>query len=105
MPLLKREPEVSAVDPFGIHLNGSPWVVAYLRSRQEKLFARFVSERGVPFYLPQYEKRIWRSGRTFVSRLPLFPGYVFLRVLREQRIDALRSGVVVRLIDAPDQEV
>ena len=57
--------------------------MAHLRSRQEKLLARYLREREIPFYLPQMEKRSRRSGRTFVSYLPLFAGYVFFRGERE----------------------
>ena len=79
------------------------WWVAHLRSRQEKVLARHLRERNVPFYLPQMEKRVRRAGRTFVSYLPLFSGYVFFRGGRDERLQALRSPVVVNVLEPKDQ--
>jgi hypothetical protein len=68
---LKREPDAF---PEAIFDMTDPWWVAHLRSRQEKVLARYLREYEIPFYLPQMQKRIRRSGRTFVSYLPLFSG-------------------------------
>ncbi len=100
MPILKREPDAY---PESIFEMTDPWWVAHLRSRQEKLLARYLREHQVPFYLPQMEKRIRRSGRTFVSYLPLFAGYVFFRGSREERLRALKSNVVVNILEPSDQ--
>jgi transcription antitermination factor NusG len=81
----------------------SPWFVAHTRSRQEKRLVRSIEAQRVPFYFPQREKRTRRAGRTFVSHLPLFPGYVFFRGAARERAAVLRSRLVVRLIDAPSQ--
>jgi len=104
MPLLKREPDVFPESLFDSP-GGAPWIVAHVRSRQEKVLARFLSPIGVPFYAPQREKRTRRQGRNFVSYLPLFPGYVFLRAGAAERARVWRSNVVVRMIDVPDQDL
>ena len=104
MPLLKREPDVFPESLFASP-GGAPWTVAHVRSRQEKVLARFLSPIGIPFYAPQREKRARRNGRNFVSYLPLFPGYVFLRAAAEERAQIWRSNVVVRMIDVPDQDL
>ncbi len=102
MPLLKREEEIHPQALFELPPEGWPWWVAHVRSRQEKRLARHLAGRDVPFYLPLYEKRSRRSGRSLVSFLPLFPGYVFLRGLDRERREALRSSVVVRFLRVPD---
>jgi len=102
MPLLKREPDVFPEDLFGPECR-EPWVVAHVRSRQEKVLARHLQSVAVPHFAPQREKRVRRAGRKFTSYLPLFPGYVFLRASAEQRTLAWRSNVVVRLIEVSDQ--
>jgi len=104
MPLLKREPDLFPEGLFGAP-GEAPWLVAHVRSRQEKVLARFLSSIGVPFYAPQREKRTRRHGRSFVSYLPLFPGYVFLRAGGEERARVWGSNVVVRMIDVPDQDL
>jgi transcription antitermination factor NusG len=103
MPLLKREVEISHPDLFELSEAEHPWWVGRTRSRQEKALARILLPLGVPFYVPQRQKTIRRSGRTRVSYLPLFPGYVFFRGAGEQRLAALRSGFIVGLLDVPDQ--
>lgn len=100
MPILKREPDAFPESIFDL---AQPWWVAHLRSRQEKVLARYLREHDIPFYLPQMEKKVRRSGRTFISYLPLFSGYVFFRGEREQRLKAVRSNVIVNVLEPPDQ--
>ena len=100
MPILKREPDAFPETIFEIN---EPWWVAHVKSRQEKALARYLREHKVPFYLPQMEKRVRRSGRTLVSYLPLFSGYLFFRGGRDERLDALKSNVIVNILAPTDQ--
>lgn len=104
MPILKSEPDRFPADVFELAREDHPWSVAHVRSRQEKALARELAQSNVPFYLPQAERRIRRSGRTFVSHHPLFGGYVFLRANRSQFDRAFRTNAVVRIIQVTDQE-
>jgi transcription antitermination factor NusG len=105
MPLLPKETEVFPEDLFDLPVNRKPWLVVHVRSRQEKLLARHLVRSGIPFYLPQIEKKTKRGGRTFRSYAPLFPGYVFLRGGPEARDSAWRSDVAANVIDVEDQDV
>jgi transcription antitermination factor NusG len=100
MPILKREPDAF---PESVFEMDEPWWVAHLRSRQEKLLARYLRDHEIPFYLPQMEKRVRRKGRTLISYLPLFPGYVFFRGGRNEKVLALKSNVIVSVLDPADQ--
>ena len=100
MPILKREPDLFPDDIFSLD---SPWYVAHVRSRQEKAFSRYLAQFGVPYYLPQMEKRVRRGGRTIVSFLPLFSGYAFFRGNQDAAARALRSNLVANLLTPPDQ--
>jgi transcription antitermination factor NusG len=100
MPVLKHEADTYPPGLFELEM---PWLVAHVRSRQEKALARYLHSFGVPFYLPQMEKRIRRAGRTVVSFLPLFGGYLFFRGAAEERLRAQRSDLVVSVLEAPDQ--
>jgi transcriptional antiterminator RfaH len=100
MPLLKREPDVFPESLFDL---SGPWWVAHLRSRQEKAFARYLRDFEIPYYLPQMEKRVRREGRTLVSYLPLFSGYVFFRGGKAETSRALRSHLIANLLEPPDQ--
>jgi transcription antitermination factor NusG len=100
MPILKREPDAY---PESIFDMTEPWWVAHLRSRQEKVLARYLRDHEIPYYLPQMEKRVRRSGRTLVSYLPLFAGYVFFRGERQDKVSALKSNVIVSVLEPLDQ--
>jgi transcription antitermination factor NusG len=104
VPILKREVDLVPCHLFELSRNEHPWWVAYVRSRQEKKLARHLTEQAVGFYLPQFEKRTRRAGRTFVSCLPLFPGYLFFRGGAEARRTALRSNLLVDVLGVLDQE-
>jgi transcription antitermination factor NusG len=105
MPLLKREPEIYPPRVFDLALGDAPWWVAHVRSRQEKALARFLRPLEVAFYLPQREHRVRRAGRTFVSFLPLFQGYLFFRGSAADRLAALRSDLIVKVLDVLDQDL
>jgi len=105
MPILKLEPDLFPDDIFTMSVRERPWWVAHVRSRQEKALARYLKHFHVPFYLPLRERRIRRSGRTYTSHLPLFASYVFMRGSRDDRVDALRSELVVRMLDVEDQRL
>jgi transcription antitermination factor NusG len=105
MPLLKSNIDLFPASLFELPERDFPWWVAHVRSRQEKALARNLFPLEVPFYLPQREKRIRRAGRAFVSYLPLFPGYLFFRGSAAQRSAALRSNLIVKILDVTDQSL
>ena len=105
VPVLRLEADHFPADLFRLGVAEFPWWVAHTRSRTEKVLARHLDASRIPFYLPLGERRIRRSGRSFVSHLPFFPGYVFLRGGAESRREALHSGVVVRILEVMDQNL
>jgi transcription antitermination factor NusG len=105
VPLLQREADHFPEDIFRLSVTDFPWGVAHVKSRTEKALARYLAALRIPFYLPVGERRARRCGRNLVSYLPFFPGYVFLRGKSESRAAAMRSGVVVRLLDVSDQDL
>jgi transcription antitermination factor NusG len=105
MPLLPKEVELFPDELFALPASSLPWHVAHVRSRQEKVLARRLLEREIPFYVPQIERVAERSSRRFRSYVPLFGGYVFFRGESGATETALRSGVTVRVIRVDDQEL
>src|SRR5450830_1561830 len=103
MPFLRREPDLFPEGLFDLPVERHPWWVAHVKSRQEKVLARHLQPLGIPYYLPQREQKIRRAGRSFVSYLPLFPGYLFSRGTDDDRYAALRSNLVAQVIDVVDQ--
>lgn len=82
---------------------GCGWVAFYTLSRREKDLMRKLEAASVPFYAPLVKRRL-RSpgGRTRVSHVPLFPGYVFSLVDDEQRRTALATNTVARWLPIGD---
>jgi len=102
---LKRGPEVYPQGLFDLPPTDLPWTVAHTRSRQEKALVRHLAPLETAFYLPQYERLVWRGGRRLASYIPLFPGYVFLRADAASRAVVFRSGLVVRLLEVRYQDL
>jgi transcription antitermination factor NusG len=103
MPILKQENEIFPDNLFDLPISGAPWEIAHLRSRQEKTVARVLLDGGIPFYLPQIKQTTKRSGRSMVSHLPLFPGYIFLRRAKGLRETLWRTSAIANMIEVPDQ--
>ncbi len=81
-----------------------PWMVLHTKSRQEKAVARFLAAAGSRYYLPLIDRVNVIRGRKLVSRIPLFPSYVFLSGDLEDGYAAVATKRVCRLIQVRDQE-
>lgn len=103
MPILRKETEIFPDHIFDLPTSDAPWEIAHLRSRQEKTVARLLLNDGMPFYLPLIKQTSERSGRKFVSYLPLFPGYIFLRRVDRLRQTLWRTSAVTSMIEVSDQ--
>ena len=74
------------------------WYAAYICSKHEKRVAEQFSQKSLEHFLPQYESmRRWKDRRVKL-RLPLFPGYVFVRLALRDRLRVLETPSVVRLV-------
>lgn len=82
------------------------WVVAHLKSRQEKKFASDLMRAGIPYYLPLVEKRTRRrdNGKLRKSILPLFPGYVAVAAPEDRWSELFEYHRVANLIPVLDQD-
>ena len=104
MPILRRESDMFPDSLFDMSTAEAPWEIAHLRSRQEKAVARLLGDARMPFYLPQIQEKKSISGRTFISHLPLFPGYIFLRRVDGVRQTLWRTSAVANMLEVADQE-
>jgi transcription antitermination factor NusG len=78
--------------------NDGSWYVTCTSPRHEKCVAHQLEERGISSFLPLYSSvRRWKDRRKILE-LPLFPGYVFVRMNPENRISILRLPGVLGLI-------
>ncbi len=82
------------------------WWIAHTKPRQEKALARDIANSSGSYFLPMFEATRRSKGRSWKAVLPLFAGYVFICCDGEdQRLAALKTNRVVRLIEVADQEL
>src|SRR5260221_4952687 len=76
----------------------SQWYAVYTCARHEKRVAQQFALKRVESYLPLYDAlHRWKDRRVHVQ-LPLFPGYVFVRIALQDRLKVLEVPSVVRLV-------
>jgi transcription antitermination factor NusG len=74
------------------------WYAAYTRANHERRVAHQLAERGVEYFLPQYESvRKWKD-RNVRLQMPLFPGYVFIHLALQNRLNVLQVPGVACLV-------
>src|SRR5579864_4826094 len=74
------------------------WYAAYTSANHEKRVAEQLAQRSVEHFLPLYQSvRRWKDRRMNVQ-LPLFPGYVFVRLALRDRLQVLRTPGVAQLV-------
>jgi transcription antitermination factor NusG len=78
------------------------WYVLFVRSNQEKRVAHSLDRRGVEHFLPCYSSlRHWKDRRIRLE-MPLFPGYVFIRLPFVERLLALTVANVISVVGRKD---
>src|SRR5579864_1740010 len=74
------------------------WYAAYTCANHEKRVAAEMGARDVEHFLPLYSSvRRWKDRRVKLE-LPLFPGYVFVRLALCNRLRVAQIPSVVRLV-------
>ena len=77
----------------------SSWFAAFTYPRHEKRVEQYLAQREVEHYLPVYRSpRKWRNGLKVVLDLPLFPGYIFVRINRTERVRVLEVPGVLAIV-------
>jgi transcription antitermination factor NusG len=110
MPILPEQPDIFPAglldDPAMVAdpgLAAARWVAFYTLARREKDLMRRLTALGTPFYAPLVRRRLRSAGgRTRVSHVPLFPGYVFSLVDEETRRSALGTNTISRCLPIAD---
>ncbi len=83
------------------NLNADQWFAAYTRSHHEKNVAEQLRGKGIEHFLPLYTSaRRWKD-RVKLLQMPLFAGYLFVRVFPSQFLDVLQTYGVAMLVGSP----
>jgi transcription antitermination factor NusG len=76
------------------------WYAAYTCVRHEKRVVEYLKMKQVEVFLPLYKSiRSW-NGRKAEVELPLFAGYVFVRLPLAERLKVLTAPGVVHLVSS-----
>ncbi len=89
------------------------WYAVYTYPRAEKTVAEQLRIRDIENFLPLYCKTSrWKNGMKMNLELPLFPGYLFVKIGLRDRVRVLQTpsvaflvGVGAKPIPVPEQEV
>jgi transcription antitermination factor NusG len=75
------------------------WFAVYTSSRHEKKVAAYFGAREIQFFLPLYAARHrWANRCAMNIELPLFPGYVFVRIASRERVRVLEVPGVLSMV-------
>ena len=74
------------------------WYVLHVKPRAEKKVALHLKAYGFFCHLPTFERVRKVQRRKVRTEIPVFPGYVFTRLLPDERIAVLRTNLVVKTI-------
>ena len=76
----------------------SRWFAVYTLPRHEKRIAQHFDVRHIESFLPLYRTlRKWKDGSKANLELPLFPGYVFVRMVKRERVKVLEVPGVLSI--------
>jgi transcription antitermination factor NusG len=96
--LAQTEPTLPMVPESRAEYLEPRWYAAYTCANHEKRVAEQVERRSLEGFLPLYESvRRWKDRRVRLE-LPLFPGYVFVRLALRDRLRVLQIPGVARLV-------
>lgn len=74
------------------------WYAIYTCANHEKRVAEQLRSQSAEYFLPVYQSvRQWKDRRKRLE-LPLFPGYVFVRIPVRERLRVLEVAGVARLV-------
>ena len=109
-PLALSQP--STTEFFSLLVGQPSWFALHACAQHEKRIAAELQRRGIENFLPlDRSVRQWKDRRVYLD-MPLFPGYLFVRLALQEKLKALQVPGVVRLVGfagqpcaLPDDEV
>ena len=96
-----ERPDLSTAAPF----QSQAWIAVYTLPRHEKRVAQHLRTREIEHFVPLYRAhRRWNDGSRVTLDLPLFPGYVFVRIPISVRFRVLDIPGVVYIVEGIGKE-
>jgi transcription antitermination factor NusG len=80
------------------------WWIGHTKSRFEKTLAHKLLQQQVGYFLPLLPRVTVAGGKKRRSLIPMFPSYVFFCGTPEDRVTALSTKCLCRVLEVPEQE-
>ncbi len=82
----------------------NPWYVLHTKSRFENVVNEGLTKKSLEVFLPKIQVRSKRRDRKVMIRVPLFPGYLFVKTNLEpyEHIEIVKTVGAVRLVGNKD---
>lgn len=90
--------KMPTLEPTNDSFSAPRWYVAQTCARHEKCVAEQLASRNIEKFLPLYETVSRWKDRRVRLQLPIFAGYVFVRLPLRERLRVLELPSVVKLI-------
>lgn len=80
------------------------WYVLHTKSRFENVVSESLIKKSVEAFLPKVQVRSKRRDRKMMIRIPLFPGYLFVKTNLDpsEHIEIVKTVGVVRMVGNED---
>src|SRR5688572_10820907 len=104
MPVLALEQSVypeDLLETLSVEDTSRKWWVIYTKARQEKALVRQLGAQSIPCYLPLVPQENFTRGCAYH---PVFAGYVFLFGDEMERVHALKTNRISRVLPVADGE-
>jgi transcription elongation factor/antiterminator RfaH len=102
MEMTGIELATNAIGAAAAYWQGEPvlrWYAVYASPRHEKRVREHLSYRNVECFLPLYRAvHRWKNGCKHLVELPLFPGYLFVKIGQGQRVPVLEIPGVLSFV-------
>jgi len=75
------------------------WYAVFTMSQNEKSVAQHLLRQAIQVFLPTWEKIcVWKNRQKVKVTLPLFPNYIFVRILYKEKVQVLRTPGVLQIV-------
>jgi transcription antitermination factor NusG len=88
----------SACTPTNMAMHEPHWYVAYTYPRHEKTVSDLLIQKSIESFLPTFTKVSQWKDRRVSLEIPLFAGYVFVRIHLNERTRVLSVPSIIRLL-------
>ncbi len=79
------------------------WYPVYCKPNKEKKLAELAGEKHISWYLPTFPHHRITRGQRIETQRPMFPGYIFLQLDRQQNWQVKLSGLAIRILTVTEK--